>query len=374
MGLKLDRSGARIFRTLKIDLASVVEKNKAQAQVLGDGSLAVPAYISRTGCLPYEDLKGKPFVEYRDPLEVFSADSLASFEGVTVTELHPDSDVTPVNWRRHSIGHVTGVIAEGDYVKATLVVKDNEAIRKIQSKELREISCGYWADVSLEQGEFEGQHYDAIQKNIRGNHVAVGPGDWGRSGPEVRLLVDSKLSRKKDSTMMTLEEMKALLDKLATDGALTAEQADTLKGSLAGPEEPEVDGEDKEEEEDPKPEAKADVAALQAGFQRTLQIRDHARVFMGPTFQMPPSDDAIMLSVIRSEDPKFDAKNRSPEYVRARFDMCKPAPKQDAKTSTFDAEFVSIFSAEHKADEKTGSGNSIKDRQLAHYASMTGRK
>jgi hypothetical protein len=40
-------------------------------------------------------------------------------------------------------------------------------------------------------GVWQGQHYDAVQRKIRGNHVALGPKGWGRAGPEVRLRLDS---------------------------------------------------------------------------------------------------------------------------------------------------------------------------------------
>ena len=368
---------------MRFDLAPAKEgaEGSGPAQpirILGDGSLAIPARISRTGCLEYASDEGPPFVEYRDPKEVFAQESLDSFKGITLTLLHPDSDVTPDNWRKHSIGHVdSDVRAEGIFVAATLIVKDPEAIKRAQSKDpaewVREISCGYWADVKLEKGEYEGQKYDGVQTNIRGNHVALGPSDWGRSGPEVRIRVDSKTKGKKD---MKYQEMLDLLAKLVSDGTITQEQADALKAALVDPdaEEPVAD-EDKPEDED-KPDAKADAKALEAGFQRSLAIRDHARVVMGPAFTMPKTDSEIMLAVIHSEDPKFDSKGREPAYVQARFDVVKP---KASETKTDDAgtlaPFVSIFAKDsHTPEAKAaGTGNPIKDRQMKHYDKMTGK-
>ena len=37
----------------------------------------------------------------------------------------------------------------------------------------RELSCGYYCDLDETPGEYEGQRYDARQRNIRGNHLAL---------------------------------------------------------------------------------------------------------------------------------------------------------------------------------------------------------
>ena len=385
---KQDRAG-RVFRTLRIDLASGPAKEgepvAAPVRLLGDGSLAVPARISRIGCLEYSSEEGPPFVEYRDPSEVFALDALDSFKGITVTQLHPDTDVTPDNWRRHSIGHVADdVRAEGDYVAATLVIKDPSAIKAIQAKELREISAGYWADVEVATGTYNGQTYDGVQKNIRGNHVALGPSDWGRSGPEVRIRIDAKNKGKKD---MKYQEMIDLLASLVTSGALTQEQSDEIAKALVDPDaaEEEAPTEDTAagipaegaEVEAGKPSPKADAAKLladaQAGFQRSLEIRDHARKILGFDFELPKTDGEIMLAVIRSEDAKFDAKGKGAEYIRGRFDCVKPkSEKKDSSEGISSLRSVLSFDAGDTSAPKT-SGNSIKDRQIAHYNKMTGK-
>jgi hypothetical protein len=50
----------------------------------------------------------------------------------------------------------------------------------------RELSNGYASLIDFTPGEtVNGQHYDAVQRQIRGNHVAVV--DKGRAGPMCRI-------------------------------------------------------------------------------------------------------------------------------------------------------------------------------------------
>lgn len=53
----------------------------------------------------------------------------------------------------------------------------------------QEVSCGYAADTEMISGKYNGEDYDAIQRNIRYNHLAVVP--RGRAGPEVRIRLDA---------------------------------------------------------------------------------------------------------------------------------------------------------------------------------------
>jgi hypothetical protein len=55
---------------------------------------------------------------------------------------------------------------------------------------MREVSCGYTADLVEEPGVYQGQAYDFIQRNIKYNHIAIV--DKGRAGPDVRIRLDSE--------------------------------------------------------------------------------------------------------------------------------------------------------------------------------------
>ena len=115
--------------------------------------------------------------------DLFSAETIASFEGKPVTLNHPDDFVAPDNWREVAVGHMQNVRegegADSDKLLADLLITDREAIYAIKSKTMREVSLGYDADYTeLEPGK--GQ-----QTNIRGNHVALVR--RGRNGPTVAI-------------------------------------------------------------------------------------------------------------------------------------------------------------------------------------------
>jgi hypothetical protein len=77
---------------------------------------------------------------------------------------------------------------DGDFVRASLVFYDPLAIQQLERGDKQELSCGYTCELLHEPGEWQGQKYDAIQRNIRGNHVALVT--QGRAGPEVRVRLD----------------------------------------------------------------------------------------------------------------------------------------------------------------------------------------
>lgn len=123
---------------------------------------------------------------YRAPKEVFSRETLASFEGKPVTNGHPNEDVTPRNYKKYQKGHVQrvrmGTGDDGDKIVADLYITDPDLIDEIMSGK-REVSAGYYAE---DRKEDSGR---ICQTKIRGNHVAVV--DEGRAGHSVAIR-DSK--------------------------------------------------------------------------------------------------------------------------------------------------------------------------------------
>lgn len=154
------------------------------------GGLIADARLTRTGVLSYLQPDGSSWREFRPPEEVFHADSLATLAHAPLTIDHP-AIVTPNNWKGVAVGHVAGMPErDGDYVAAPLRIHDADAIDKTESGDLQELSCGYACALDKTPGVYRGESYDAIQRNIRYNHVAAGPAGWGRAGPEVRMRLD----------------------------------------------------------------------------------------------------------------------------------------------------------------------------------------
>ncbi|MCS1315933.1 DUF2213 domain-containing protein [Escherichia coli] len=159
---------------------------------MADGSLLckdVP--IARTGSQVYlpEEIDLEPDASgtvtvWRTEDEVFSPETMASFEGVAVTLGHPEDAgggilfVNPTNYSELAHGHIQNVRRgtgdKADLLIADVLVKRLEAIDAIEAG-LTDVSCGYdalYKQLSPGKGK---------QHQITGNHLAVGI-DRGRAG------------------------------------------------------------------------------------------------------------------------------------------------------------------------------------------------
>lgn len=162
---------------------------KADDKRTPQGFLRVDARIARTGIQLYRNADGTTRREYRPPAEVFNADALASFSLLPLTLNHPPEAVTAENVGIYEVGTIGETVKQdGKFVATTVVVKKADAIKAVLAG-TQELSCGYECDLDFTPGEADGQKYDAIQRNVRGNHVAIVP--QGRAGPEVRMKLDS---------------------------------------------------------------------------------------------------------------------------------------------------------------------------------------
>lgn len=213
----------------RLDLSSgeVSERRRTQ-----QGGLVAKANLTRTGIFTYRMPDGSSRRELRHPDEVFHPDSLATYPGATVTIDHPGR-VTPQNYRSVTHGHVGhGARPNGDFVAGEVHLQDAKAIDDAENDKLREISCGYTCDIDPTPGTYRGEPYDVAQKNIRINHVALGPAGWGRMGPETRLRLDSNeaISGEGDATSYVRDDSNELED---SPMAMTAEEKAAYEKAIA---------------------------------------------------------------------------------------------------------------------------------------------
>lgn len=152
--------------------------------------MRVSGNLTRIGVLPYHRADGTVFRELREPAEVFRADSIATMRMVPVTDLHGGM-VGPGNVQALQVG-ITGENIGHDerFVTGSAIIQRADAIAAVKSRERCELSPGYRCWVDLTPGTFNGEKYDGIQRDIVYNHLAIGPKNWGRSGPDVALRMD----------------------------------------------------------------------------------------------------------------------------------------------------------------------------------------
>ena len=153
-----------------------------------EGYLMDRPILTTTGIFEYHNDDGSIRRELRLPGEVFDPESLASYKGKPIVITHDAGKIDKDNVDQTEIGTIlSDGYRDGNNVRAEIVIHDTDAMK---ASGLKELSLGYTQTLVMQPGEYNGEHYDAIQTNIRVNHLAlVGA---ARAGDTARLNIDSK--------------------------------------------------------------------------------------------------------------------------------------------------------------------------------------
>ena len=163
--------------------------------------ICVDSILARTGKQTYKrsEIFGdddERLVEVdRKAEEVFSPETMASFENKPICVEHPDVDVNSENISEFAVGFVRD-IHKGEYegepvMLGTLVITDAKTVEEIEEGKHTDLSCGY--DCDIEDTE------NPQQRNIRGNHVALC--EQGRAG--IARIMDSVKDEESTYTEVT---------------------------------------------------------------------------------------------------------------------------------------------------------------------------
>ena len=161
------------------------------------GFLVAPCVIARTGVQVYlakelnlgTDSGIDPNTQvrlHRPAEEVFHPDSVKSFDGVPVSVNHPPGNkITAANWKDRAVGDMDDVVPENPLLAGKITVRDAGAVGDVTSGK-KYLSAGYSFDLDPTPGTTaDGQAYDGIMRNIRGNHIAIV--DVPRGGPSCKI-------------------------------------------------------------------------------------------------------------------------------------------------------------------------------------------
>lgn len=153
--------------------------------------------ISKVGVFPYLGSQISPQLEpdkiynvYRPEEELSDPETINSFKLVPWTDEHAmlgDESQGLTAAERKGVQGVIGenVYFEDGYLKANLKVFSNRLAALIDGGK-KDLSIGYRCLYDIVTGVYNGVRYDAIQRQIRGNHVALVT--EGRSGRDVSVL------------------------------------------------------------------------------------------------------------------------------------------------------------------------------------------
>lgn len=283
------------------------------------GFLRVKARLSKSGVFDYGNSR-----EYRPDQEVFSVDSLESLKGAPVTDLHPSESggeafLNSANAKTHMVGITESVDRDGPYLKGSLIIFHEDTIKSIESGARKEISLGYQCLLDPTPGIFKGQAYDAVQKNIQINHVALGPKGWGRAGPDCAIRNDSRTIQPQGLNMSETVRLDGV------DVSLSPENITNLfmeKQKLIAELEGRLDAMGlelqkvlaaKAELEDPR--------VLEEKIQARLKLVDQCRSILGQEIRIDSkSNEDLKLEVIKQFYPGLDVAHKDQGYLDGMFE------------------------------------------------------
>ena len=188
-----------------------------QTSFTPEGYLKDRPILTSTGIFEYTNSDGSVRRELRLPEDVFDPESLASYKGKPIIITHDAGMVTKDNVHKFQIGTIlTEGYRSGEDVRAEIVIHNTDAMKDCG---LKELSLGYSLDLDETPGVWNGQHYDAIQRNIRINHLALVR--EARAGDQARLNIDGRDS---ENTLKGGKVMKKSPKNARADGVLTPEE------------------------------------------------------------------------------------------------------------------------------------------------------
>lgn len=346
----------------RIDVVEVPEWIGSKFEFTPEGFLKGRAPCTNIGVFTYIRGDGSFIRELRIPDEVFNPDSMGSLALKPLTLGHPNTPVTVDNIKELAVGSTgTQVInGEGVYLSVDIVVTDKQAIDEIKAGR-QFLSCGYSCDVEPISGRYLGMEYDAIQRNIRYNHLAIV--DTPRAGETAKIKLDHLDAL--DAVLIDTQEVKEdvmpendTLDSL--NQKITALEADKVgllsKIDSLVAEKTVVEGErdtfkekvdqltaELQQKKDSIPSA-ADIAALVQG---KIALLDRAKT-IGADVKCDMSEIDIKKAVIVTVFPKALLEGKNDQYVEARYDLALE-------------EFDSKKDAQQDADVRRLNGDSIPD-------------
>jgi len=304
-----------------------------KARKTDEGYLVDTPVVGRIGIQEYTAHDGTVRRELRMPDDVYADDSLASFAGKPITDDHPADPVTASNAKTLMIGTMTGPGMQGDgVVTAPITIYDGDAIDKIEKGGKRELSLGYVVDLEETPGVWEGCPYDAVQRNIRINHLALVKS--GRAGV-ARLNMDGNEIFKGDNNDKS--NMK-IMNKLKLDNGIEYEAAaevvvafEALRGDVETAQSEKADAQGKIDALTAEVDTlKAEVAKIEqikadAIAEAKAEIAERAALEVKAEKFAVKCDGletrAIKEACIKASRKDAELEGKSDEYIDAAFDL-----------------------------------------------------
>ncbi len=334
------------------------------------GYLKTDAHITRVGVFVYKDSDGNDRRELRHPEDVFNLDALGSFGLVPFTNDHPGEPLNATNTARFQVGTVSGARRDEDsrHVVASVLITDASTIEAAE-KGKRELSCGYKCDLEERAGITkdipgvpDGLEFDARQRNIRGNHVALV--DRGRAGGSVALrfdhgieIVEPTLQRKPkmnetiklngvdfEVPTQVAQAIRASSDKKDQEILTERGRADAAEKKCCEEKTRADTAEEKATKLEERIDSTVSPEAIQKAVSARVSLETDARKVLGEKDADGKeikldgkSDSEIRVLVVKHVSPDLDLKDKEDAYVAGQFDFAvKQAATAEAEAGDKD--------------------------------------
>jgi len=354
-------------------------------EVTPEGYLRAWASIARTGIQLYTDADGSVRREYRPETEVASPDSLASFAGKAITSEHPPVLLDAENTKDYQVGFSgTEVVYDNGFVKAVMTITDQDTIERIMRGDAREVSAGYRVNYDPTPGVTDGgEHYDGIQKEIFGNHIAVVR--RGRAGPQVKLHLDRQdaadpslipnnedpsmtakvnfdgaefevsesvalaITKEREDAKMSYEDMKKKYDGMMSEASKMKEEMDAMQKEMQGKcdsAEGRADALAEQVEELSAELAAAKEINLDSMVEERVALIEKAKPALDSAYDFAgkTAREVMVDSIKAVRGDELDLSEKSDDYVQAMFDTLAEGRKDSATTDELRKAVASIAS------------------------------
>jgi hypothetical protein len=351
-------------------------------EITPEGYLRAQATVARIGVQTYYNVDGSPRRELRLPEEVASPDSLATFGLKSVTNDHPPVWLDSDNTKLYQVGSSDSTVSyEYGFVNVNVNLTDKEAIADVLGGK-QQLSAGYECEVDYTPGIWRGQKYDAVQRNIRANHISIV--DQGRAGPKAKIHVDTAFIKSKSLNAKLHEKTMTVNAKPedsenTTAGNVVNKTDAALKQRVSDLEARVSDRDDtitqlKTELEEVKKDAaiaksealvaKTDLAdhkknsaeGIAAEVNNRIDAWNKARPYLpkqlAETLDSSMSADAIKVAAIENSSPGVKLEGKSSEYIDGRFEAMIAAGKKPKGKSMTTAAIEGAYKATTTPDTR----------------------
>ncbi|XAI95265.1 structural protein [Leptolyngbya phage Lbo-JY16] len=311
--------------------------------------------ISKEGVFEYSgaqigltgDDANRIFKVYRPASELADPECIASFRLLPFVDEHAmlgseELGLTPAE--RKGVQGFIGEQVHFDppYLRGNIKIL-SESVKRLIAEGKRELSPGYRCVYELTPGVFEGQTYDAIQRRIRGNHLALV--QEGRTGADVAVL---------DKMTFTIDakELAAMADETTNAGgdndARLKELIDELKTRLGDQE-------------------KLRAMLKEAGLKMDSDDESEGELLKEAgedEVKMIPDEEMKVIEEVTDEEEKMAAMDAAIQRVRARKILGVAADSKDKKKDQSDAKVLAALDSISKRLSKLETGTAAMDSAI----------